>query len=176
MARKKLTIPSKRYKIGRKEVHRKGYYREDGTYIKPTTYTRPAQTVTRKKHKREDLGAPGRGAKVIEVTKGGMISPAGEYHISSSATKRRKVLKSLITKAQREGMTRNEAELSVYRRLLALRTLFKRTSPAYSKTIDSDMEYFKANLTGADKKMAAPKAAIRAWKGMSHKERVRARG
>ena len=176
MARKKLTIPSKRYKIGKKAVHRKGYYREDGTYIKPTTYTRPSQTVTRKRHKREDLGAPGRGPKVIKVTKGGMISPAGEYHISSSATKRRKVLKSLITKAQREGMTRNEAELSVFRRLLAMRTLFRRTHPKYSSTVNSDMEYFKENLTGRDKKMAYPKSAVKKWRDMSHKARVKARG
>ena len=175
MVRAKLTIPAKRYKVETKKITRKGYRREDGTYVKPTTYTRPAQMVTRKRHKREDLGAPGRGPKVIEVTKGGMISPAGEYKISASATQRRKVLKSLITKAQREGKTRNEAELSVFRRLVALRTLFKRTHPEYSKIVDSDMEYFKRELTGKDKKMAAPKAAIRAWKGMSYKERVKAR-
>ena len=73
-------------------------------------------------------------------------------------------------------MTRNEAELSVFRRLVAMRTLFKRTQPEYSRIVDSDMEYFKRELTGKDKKMAAPKAAIRAWKGMSHKARVKARG
>jgi hypothetical protein len=175
MARKKLTIPAKKYKVPKKTIHRKGYRKADGTYVKPTTYTRPAKTITRKEHKREDLGAPGRGPKVIKVKKGGMISPAGEYHISSPPVQRRKVLKSLITKAQKEGKTRDAAELSVYRRLLAMRTLFKRTHPSYSKIVNSDMEYFKKNLTGANKKMAAPTAAIKKWKGMSHKERVKAR-
>jgi hypothetical protein len=175
MARKKLTIPAKKYRVPKKTIHRKGYRKADGTYVKPSTYTRPAQTVKRKAYKREDVGAPGRGQKVIKVKKGGMVSPAGEYHISSPVTQRHKILKSLVTKAQKEGKSRDAAELSVYRRLLAMRTLFKRTHPSYSKIVNADMEYFKKNLTGANKKMAAPTAAIKKWKSMPHKERVKAR-
>jgi hypothetical protein len=65
--------------------------------------------------------------------------------------------------------------MAVYRRLLAMRTLFKNTKPKYARIINEDMEYFKKNLTGANRKMAYPKAAVTKWKSMSHAQRVRAR-
>ena len=175
MPRKRLTIPAKRYRVDEITVHRKGYRRADGTYVKPSVYVRPSQVIERAAYKKEDVGAVGRGIKVIPIEKGGMRSPAGEYKISASATQRRKVLKSLIRKGVKSGKTRDEAELSVYRRLSALKTLFKRTHRNYAKIINTDMIYFKKNLTGEDGKMAYPKAAVAKWRSMSHKARVKAR-
>lgn len=176
MARAKLRIPGKRYRVKEKEIHREGYTRKDGTYVEPTTYTRKAQVIGRRAHKREDLGKPGRGPKLIKVTKGGMVSPAGEYHVSLPAVQRHRILKSLITKEMRtRDKTRDQAELAVYRRLVAMRTLFKNTQPDYARIINEDMEYFKKNFTGANRKMAYPKAAVTKWKSMSHAQRVRAR-
>lgn len=121
-------------------------------------------------------GTPSSGPKLIKVTKGGMVSPVGEYHVSLPAVQRHRILKALITKEMRtRGKTRDEAELAVYRRLNAMRTLFKNTKPKYARIINEDMEYFKKNLTGANRKMAYPKAAVTKRKSMSHTQRVRAR-
>ena len=172
MARKKLQVHRKGYK--KKGYYREPYTRKDGTEVSGA-WVGPSE-VPPSTFKIEDRGAPGRGKKLIKLRKGGMVSPAGEYHVTSPASQRRRILKALITKEMREsGKTRDQAELSVYRRLLAMRTLFKNTEPEYARIIDSDMEYFKQHLTGANKKMAYPKAAVKKWKSMSHKERVKAR-
>lgn len=172
MARDKLTVHKKGYK--RRGYYREPYERKDGTKV-AGAWVGPSE-VSSSTFKIQDRGLPGRGKKLIRLTKGGMVSPAGEYHVTSPAAQRHKVLKSLITKEMRtRDKTRDEAELSVYRRLLAMRTLFKNTEPKYARTINADMDYFKKYLTGSNKKMAYPTEAVRKWKGMSHSARVKSR-
>ena len=111
MARKKIT------------VHRKGYTRSDGTYVKPSTYTRYVET----------------NGGVKEV---GMRSPMGEYDVSLPDIKRHKILKSLLRKAKKEGMPPYQAESSVLRRLEA----YEEKHPSYAKVIRWDILYFHNNV------------------------------
>jgi hypothetical protein len=60
MARKKLVIPAKTYKIPGKTIHRKAWIDRYGHRHPASTYVRPAQTIERKRHKRPDVGALGR--------------------------------------------------------------------------------------------------------------------
>lgn len=92
-------------------IHRKGYTRQNGTRVHPTTFN----IVNR--------GAPGRGPKLIPPLKRGALSTFG-YSIKKSNASRR----TAITRAKK-----NVPVVTLRRRLQVLATLFKRTNPMYSK-------------------------------------------
>ena len=105
-------------------VHRKGYYRKDGTYVRPTTY------------KTRDRGAPGKGKKYFEIKKG-KLAP---YHTGLSARQRHEILKKKI---------RKYGALSVFRALNAQVVLRKhqrsREAERAKKVFEADKEWVKKN-------------------------------
>lgn len=98
------------------------YVRKAGkTYVKP----RPAP----------DVGALGKGPKVIGKLKGGMLTKYG-YHPVESMTARRRAL----MKAIKVG---REKALAVFHRLHAIGTLTKRTLPTASRTYRRDRDWIR---------------------------------
>jgi hypothetical protein len=66
-------------------VHRKGYRRKDGTWVRPTTF------------KIRDRGAPGRGRKVIKIRHPGRLRELG-YSVDKPAHVRRRALRKAVRK------------------------------------------------------------------------------
>ena len=81
----------------------------------------------------ENRGQPGKGPKLIPITRPGLLTMYG-YSVSKSATARHRAL----TKAIRAG---HQKPLSVFRRLQAVATLSKRTLPTYAKTYRLDRNF-----------------------------------
>ena len=126
MARKKLTIHREGY-------YRKPYKRKDGTWVKGAKI--PAST-----YKIADVGAPGKGKELFDMKPDMLVG----YKVLDPATTRRKaIMRNINLEMKRTGHNRNEAELTVFRRLTALSILFKRTHPKYSSTIKSDTKWLK---------------------------------
>ncbi len=124
MSRKKLT------------VHRKRHYRDSfmkdiqrgagikmrriaGTAVRPATY------------KIEDVGALGRGKKIIPPMEEGELGKHG-FKITASTTVRRRALSASV---------REDGYRTVLGRILALEQFFKRTKPRYSKTLSQDRKW-----------------------------------
>lgn len=98
------------------------YVRKAGkTYVGP----RPAP----------DVGALGKGPKVIGKLKGGMLTKYG-YHPVESMTARHRAL----MKAIKVG---REKALAVFHRLHAIGTLTKRTLPTASRTYRRDRDWIR---------------------------------
>ena len=82
-----------------------------------------------------DVGAVGKGPKLIGKLKGGMLTKYG-YHPVESMTARHRAL----TKAIKKG---REEPLAVFRRLQAIGTLTKRTLPTASRTYIRDRNWVR---------------------------------
>lgn len=93
---------------GKLVVHRKGYRKRSGTYIKPKTFKIP------------DRGAVGRGRKVIPKLKKGTLG----IHFKMSDAQIKTILKQ---KARTMG------EKTVVSKLVALEVMNKRTNPTVSR-------------------------------------------
>ena len=81
----------------------------------------------------ENRGQPGKGSKLIPITRPGMLTLYG-YSVSKSATARHRAL----ARAIRTG---HQKPISVFRRLQAVATLSKRTLPTYAKTYRLDRNF-----------------------------------
>lgn len=79
-----------------------------------------------------DVGAAGKGPKLIGKLKGGMLTKYG-YHPVEAVTNRRKALS--------KGISKGEKPLSVFRRLQAIGTLSKRTLPRASRIYRQDAKW-----------------------------------
>jgi Family of unknown function (DUF5771) len=101
-------------------VHRDGkvfrYVRQAGK-----TYVRPVPIP--------DVGAAGKGPKLIGPLKGGMLTKYG-YHPVEAMTSRHRSLE--------KGVRMGEKPLSVFRRLMAISTLTKRTAKRASRIYKAD--------------------------------------
>lgn len=82
-----------------------------------------------------DVGAAGKGPKLIGKLKKGMLTSYG-YHPVESRTARERSL----TRAIKVG---RENPLTVFRRLFAISTLTKRTLPTASKTYKRDAKWVR---------------------------------
>jgi len=82
-----------------------------------------------------DVGAIGKGAKVIGRLKRGMLTSYG-YHPVEAKTNRYKALSKAVTKGR-------EKPLSVFRRLQAIGTLTKRTLPRASRIYKQDAKWVR---------------------------------
>jgi hypothetical protein len=146
MARRKLT------------VRRKGYRRKAYSYYKPSidkTVHVKAATVKPATFKIEDVGAPGRGERVIPIR-----GKLDGYSTSMPTKERRDLLSRLVA---RDGMAR------VWRRLHAMVIMRKRTKgPAY-EVFKADRDWV-AETYGTE--ALTPRAAIRKWKRMSPRARA----
>lgn len=113
-------------KVTRKVIRVK---RKDGTsysYVRKATKTRvrPAYAY--------DVGTIGRSKKVIGPLKHGMLTKFG-YHPVEAKTNRYKALT--------KGVSKGEKPLSVFRRLMAISTLTKRTLPRASRIYRQDARW-----------------------------------
>jgi Family of unknown function (DUF5771) len=82
-----------------------------------------------------DVGAAGKGPKLIGKLKGGMLTKYG-YHPVEATTNRHKALS--------KGISKGEKPLSVMRRLVAISTLTKRTLPRASRIYKADAMWIRS--------------------------------
>jgi hypothetical protein len=101
--------------------------RKDGTTYR---YTRKAGTTRVRPVPTKDVGAIGKGPKVIGPLKGGMLTRY-HYHPVEATTNRHKALTRAVSKG-------HEDPHAVIRRLIAISTLTKRTLPRASRIYKSD--------------------------------------
>lgn len=107
-------------------------HRKDGTNYK---YVRKAGTTRVKPAHIKDVGAAGKGPKLIGPLKHGMLTKF-HYHPVEKERSRHAALKRAIVNGKEEP-------LAVMRRLLALSTLTKRTLPNASRVYRSDFEWLR---------------------------------
>jgi hypothetical protein len=98
-------------------------------------YVRKAGTTRVGSRPAPDVGALGKGPKLIGTLKGGMLTRYG-YHPVESMTARRRAL----TKAIKVG---REQVLAVFQRLHAIGTLTKRTLPNASRIYRRDRDWVR---------------------------------
>lgn len=115
--------------VGKSKTH-KAY-----SYFRPGGKTRVQATLI------ANLGKPGKGPKVIPITRPGMLSVYG-YSASKSPLARHRAL----TKAITQG---HQKPLSVFHRLQAVATLSKRTMPTYARTYRYDRNYIGRKFLGS---------------------------
>lgn len=101
-------------------VHRRAYVRSDGTVVRAATFTI------------KDRGRPGRGPKLFTLKKGGL----GQYGYPEGG---RKALDRAVS---------SESALTIFRRLQALGTLMKRTSPAKSAKFLRNRNWVRSKYMG----------------------------
>jgi hypothetical protein len=106
-----------------------------GPTHKAYSYRRKAGFTRVKPVPTYDVGAIGKGPKVIGKLKKGMLTSYG-YHPVEAKTNRYKALSKAISKGK-------EAPLSVFRRLQAIGTLTKRTLPRASRIYKSDAKWIR---------------------------------
>ena len=145
MARKKIT------------VHRKGYTRwSDGTYVKPSTYTKYVETND-------------------ELKEVGMKSPMGRYATSLPDDQRHKILKSLVQKAQKGGRSRKDAEYSVLTNLQAIQEVRSKRRQPSSVIVGGDIEYFYHSILGKKEKYRQISAGKRTIRGIHQDAKLKAK-
>jgi hypothetical protein len=105
-------------------------HRKDGTTYR---YVRKAGTSTVRSVPTKDVGAIGKGPKVIGKLKAGMLTKY-HYHPVEATTNRRKAL----VRAVNQG---KEDPHAVIRRLIAISTLTKRTLPRASRIYKADAKW-----------------------------------
>lgn len=120
--------PAKTIKV-RGTVTKAGVVRKSYTYRRKAGWTRVAPVPIK------DVGAAGKGPKLIGPLKRGMLTVYG-YHPVEAKTNRYKAL----SKAVSQG----EAPLAVFRRLQAIGTLTKRTLPKASRTYKADAKWIRS--------------------------------
>jgi hypothetical protein len=109
--------------------------RKDGTSY---TYTRKAGMTRVRAAPIPDVGAAGKGTKVIGKLKSGMLTKYG-YHPVEAKTNRHKALSM--------GISKGERPLAVMRRLIAISTLTKRTLPRASRIYKQDAMWIRSKYS-----------------------------
>jgi hypothetical protein len=84
-----------------------------------------------------DVGAAGKGPKLIGKLKKGMLTQYG-YHPVEAMTNRHKSLS--------KGISMGETPLAVSRRLIAISTLTKRSAPRASRIYKQDAKWIKSKF------------------------------
>ena len=98
-------------------------------------YVRKAGTTRVASRPAPDVGALGKGPKLIGKLKGGMLTRYGDHPVESMTARRR-----ALTKAIKVG---REQVLAVFHRLHAIGTLTKRTLPTASRTYRRDRDWVR---------------------------------
>ena len=107
---------------------------------KTYSYVRPAGKTRVRPAPIPDVGAAGKGPKLIGKLKGGMLTKYG-YHPVEAMTNRHKALT--------KGISGGEKPLAVMRRLIAISTLTKRTLPRASRIYKSDAMWVRRKYAGS---------------------------
>lgn len=111
--------------------------RKDGTSY---SYVRKAGVSRVKAAPIPDVGAAGKGPKLIGKLKGGMLTKYG-YHPVEATTNRHKALS--------RGISKGEKPLAVMRRLVAISTLTKRTLPRASRIYKQDAMWVRSKYASS---------------------------
>lgn len=106
--------------------------RKSYTYMRKPGFTRVKPVPI------PDVGAAGKGPKLIGKLKKGMLTQYG-YHPVEAKTNRHKSLSKAISKGR-------EAPLAVFRRLQAIGTLTKRTLPRASRIYKADAKWIRSKF------------------------------
>lgn len=110
---------------------RKGYYRADGTWVRPTTVARSEVGPTCVK----DKGNKGKGNKLPVVLKKDVLKKYGYENVNEmTELSRHRALSRAV---------KDLDNLSLYRRLVYISTLNKNTNPSVSKKIKDDANWIK---------------------------------
>jgi len=116
--------------------------RKDGTSY---TYVRKAGATRVRPVPIPDVGAAGKGPRLIGKLKAGMLTKYG-YHPVEAKTNRHKALS--------KGVSKGEKPLAVMRRLVAISTLTKRTAPRASRIYKQDAMWIRSKYAKSFKKMS----------------------
>ena len=110
-------------------------HRKDGTSY---TYVRKAGTSRVRPVPIPDVGAAGKGPKLIGKLKGGMLTKYGYHPVENPGTRHASLSK---------GIRRGELPLAVMRRLVAISTLTKRTAPRASRIYKQDAMWVRSKYS-----------------------------
>lgn len=162
---KTLTVHRKGYE--RKAHTRKSFVKKDGTRVKGSSVKKTRVPPTTFKIK--DVGAPGRGPKVIKIKHPGRLSGVG-YSIDDSAKERHESINKAV---KRYGATWTWRALNAQVRFRE-KAGVKGEIPR--KGVERAFRIFRADRNYVKKKYGGPKptAAIKKWKKMSPKARAKA--
>lgn len=113
------------------EYKRKGYYRSDGTWVRPTIVARSEVGPSCVK----DKGKKGKGKKLPVVLKKDVLKKYGYANVNDmTELSRHRALSRAV---------KDLNNLSLYRRLVYISTLNKNTNPLVSKKIKDDANWIK---------------------------------
>lgn len=115
---------------------------------KTYTYVRKASTSRVKPVPIPDVGAAGKGPKLIGPLKKGMLTQYG-YHPVEAMTNRHKSLS--------KGISQGEKPLAVFRRLMAISTLTKRTAKRASRIYKQDATWVRSKYAKSFKTLLKKK-------------------
>lgn len=124
-------------------------------------YVRPAGKTRVKATPIKDVGAAGKGPKLIGPLKHGMLTKF-HYHPVEATEARHKAL----TRAIKKG---GENPLAVMRRLIAVSTYTKRTLPTASKRYRQDFEWVRRIFFKPKKEHKVDQEHLTAIQKMTHK-------
>ncbi len=150
MTRRKLTVRRKAYR-------RKAYTRKDGVRVKATRV--PATTF-----KIRDIGARGRGKKVIPKIRKGLL---GKYGYSTKLSLRQR--RTALRKADKRYGTKR-----LFRMLQAQVVLRKRTQPTARRVFVADRNWVERVLLSRKEALQMTAKPRKKWMGMSPQARARA--
>jgi len=164
MVRKRLTVKRKGYtrKAHKRKSYKKDVKRGRGVKMKriPAT-TVKATRVPPTTFKIKDVGAVGRGKKVVKIRRRGYLKNLG-YSIGASVSTRREALRKAI---------RNLNAPTVFRMLQAQVVLRKRTQPRARKVFVADRNWVEKKMTKAEKLGMTAKPRKK-WMTMTPRQRA----
>lgn len=159
-----LIIMAKRLLTVRRKGHkRKGYYKD----IKPGPgykkgYISPTKVRRSKKFKIRDVGAPGRGKKVIRIRRTGALTKYG-YRIKLSPAMRRAILDKAVKEYGKDRVWRMlNAQVRLREMGGVAGEVFRPETKITGQAFQADRSYITKKYGGP-----VPRAAIKAWKAMS---------
>jgi hypothetical protein len=133
----------------RSAYHRKAYHRMDGTFVHAADVAKTVVPPARIAARGRAAITGHKGAKVINLV-GPDEKHLGSYgyHIKEAQTTRHRALGKAVAHYE---------AVPVFRRLVALSTLFKNTEPSLSKRAHSDAKFVHDRYFTATKRKAAAK-------------------
>lgn len=164
--RHKRELTVHRVKYTKKKYYRKGYTRKDGTKVSGAWVQKTKVPATTFKIK--DVGAPGRGKKKIVIKRKGALGVVG-YSTSKSTSERRRALRRAVKKYGKDSVWRMlNAQVRLREKAGEPGEVFRPNVASKARIFQSDRDWITRTHGGP-----TPRAAIRAWKRMSPRERAR---
>jgi len=174
MARPKLTVnvARTRYRTEPKRIDREAFtmVRKGKRISVPrTVYTRPAKSIERKSftYKREDIGAKGRGKKVLPKLKKGLMTNVAK---SMGYERVSDIPHNKLDDFSRKLVNKYGARKAFG--MIQAQVLYRKSQPRDKSR--KKFLYMRNYMGNKYSKQLTPRKAISKWKGMTHKARTRA--